>query len=84
MHKIHVERELQVPLQKLWPIVRDFSNLSWFQAAEKVERVGEEGEGGMWMSGGCWRKVKQWRSWWAGGPVEWLQWAPEATPEAQG
>lgn len=41
MHVIHVERELQLPLQKLWPLVQDFSNLSWFQAAEKVEQVGE-------------------------------------------
>lgn len=41
MHVIHVERELQLPLQKLWPLVQDFSNLSWFQAAEKVEKVGE-------------------------------------------
>lgn len=40
MHTIHVERQLHVPLQKLWPLVQDFSNLSWFQAAEKVERVG--------------------------------------------
>ena len=40
MRIIHVERELQVPLQKLWSLVQDFSNLSWFQAAERVDKVG--------------------------------------------
>jgi hypothetical protein len=40
MHSIHVQRELQVPIANLWALVANFSDLSWFQAAEKVEQFG--------------------------------------------
>jgi hypothetical protein len=40
MHNIHVEKELQAPVEKLWALVSSFSDLSWFPAAEKVEQVG--------------------------------------------
>ncbi len=42
VHTIKVERELNVPIEKLWSLVSDFSNLSWYSPAEKVEKVGEE------------------------------------------
>lgn len=41
MHAIRVEKELNVPLDALWAVVADFSNLSWFPAAESVEKVGD-------------------------------------------
>ena len=41
MHAIKVERELNVPIEKLWSLVSDFSNLSWYPPAEKVEKIGE-------------------------------------------
>ena len=40
MHTFKVERELNVPIEKLWALVSDFSNLSWYSPAEKVEKVG--------------------------------------------
>ena len=40
MHTFKVERELDAPIDKLWSIVSDFSNLSWYSPAEKVEKVG--------------------------------------------
>jgi len=40
MHTIEVERELKAPIEKLWALVADFGNLSWYPAAEKVERIG--------------------------------------------
>jgi hypothetical protein len=40
MHTFKVERELNVPIEKLWTLVSDFSNLSWYSPAEKVEKVG--------------------------------------------
>ena len=40
MHTIEVEKELQASLGKLWEMVADFSNLSWFSPAEKVEKIG--------------------------------------------
>ena len=41
MHVIEVERELNVPIEELWSLVADFSNLSWYPTAEKVEKIGE-------------------------------------------
>jgi uncharacterized protein YndB with AHSA1/START domain len=41
MHTIKVERELNVPIEKLWSLVADFANLSWYPPAEKVEKIGE-------------------------------------------
>jgi hypothetical protein len=41
MHAIKVERVLNVPIEKLWSLVSDFSNLSWYPPAEKVEKIGE-------------------------------------------
>ena len=40
MHLIKVERELKVPIEKLWALVSDFSNLSWYSPAEKIEKLG--------------------------------------------
>ena len=40
MHIIKVERELKVPIEKLWALVSDFSNLSWYSPAEKIEKLG--------------------------------------------
>ena len=40
MHTFNVERQLNVPIEKLWALVSDFSNLSWYSPAEKVEKVG--------------------------------------------
>ena len=40
MHKIHIEQKLNAPIAGLWSLVSDFSNLSWFPAAEKVEKLG--------------------------------------------
>ena len=40
MHTFKVERELNVSIEKLWALVSDFSNLSWYSPAEKVEKVG--------------------------------------------
>ena len=40
MHTFKVEMELNVPIEKLWALVSDFSNLSWYSPAEKVEKVG--------------------------------------------
>ncbi len=41
MHTIEVEKELQAPLVELWELVADFSNLSWYKPAEKVEKTGD-------------------------------------------
>ena len=40
MHRIEVEKELQTSLDNLWELGADFSNLSWFKPAEKVEKIG--------------------------------------------
>lgn len=40
MYRIHIEKELDAPLEKLWRLVSDFGNLDWFPAAEKVEQEG--------------------------------------------
>jgi hypothetical protein len=40
MHTIELEKELQASLLELWELVADFSNLSWFNPAEKVEKIG--------------------------------------------
>lgn len=40
MHTIHVEKELNAPADKLWALIADFSNLRWYPAAEKVEKIG--------------------------------------------
>ena len=41
IHTIEVKRELNVPIEQLWSLVADFSNLSWYPHAENVEKIGE-------------------------------------------
>ncbi|GAB3285714.1 SRPBCC family protein [Parahaliea aestuarii] len=41
MYTFCVEKTLDAPLEKVWQVVSDFSNLDWFAGAERVEQVGE-------------------------------------------
>ncbi len=36
-----VEKTLDAPLEALWSVVADFTNLDWYDGAERVEAVGE-------------------------------------------
>ncbi|MBA6413139.1 SRPBCC family protein [Parahaliea sp. F7430] len=41
IHSFTVEKTLAAARQQVWAVVSDFSNLGWFEAAERVEQVGE-------------------------------------------
>ena len=41
MHEILIEKTLDAPLSKVWPLLADFGNLDWYTPAEKVEAIGE-------------------------------------------
>ncbi len=34
------ERELAAPFERVWAIVRNFGDLSWYEAAERIEVIG--------------------------------------------
>ena len=39
MHEIIAERTINAPVEKVWALVSDFANLSWYSGAEKVEHI---------------------------------------------
>ena len=39
MHEIIAEKTLNAPIDKVWALVADFSNLSWYSPAKKVEKI---------------------------------------------
>ncbi len=41
MHEILIEKTLNAPLTGVWRVLADFSNLSWYPMAERVEQIGE-------------------------------------------
>ena len=42
MHEIIAEKTLSAPLDRVWALVADFSNLDWYEPAEKVERIASD------------------------------------------
>lgn len=40
MHSVSISHSFQVPAERLWALLADFSNLDWYSPAEHVEAVG--------------------------------------------
>ena len=47
MHEIIAEKTLSAPLDRVWALVADFSNLDWYEPAEKVERIASDRDDGI-------------------------------------
>lgn len=41
MHEILIERTLRANTDKVWALLADFANLSWYTPAEEVEQIGQ-------------------------------------------
>jgi len=39
MHEIIAEKNIDAPLEKIWALVENFSNLDWYSPATKVEKI---------------------------------------------
>ena len=42
MHEIIAEKTINCGIEKVWALVADFANLSWYTPAQKVEKIASE------------------------------------------